>query len=56
MKGASAWPTSPTTTLSDPAATADDEFGCSVGVLGKTAIVGAPGTNSYAGAAYIYKA
>ena len=55
VKSASAWPTTPTTALTDPAATAGDEFGYSVGVFQKTAVVGAPITNSY-GAAYIYKA
>jgi hypothetical protein len=64
-KGASGWPTTPAVTLTDPAATADDEFGYSVAVavtgtggiegFGETtAIVGAPGTNSGAGAAYVY--
>ena len=55
-KGASGWPTTPTKTLSDPTATSGDKFGWSVAVSGTTAIVGAPGTNSSAGAAYIYKA
>jgi FG-GAP repeat len=55
---ASQWPTSPTTTLSDPGATTNDEFGVSVAVSAsaKTAVVGAPGTSSDEGAAYIYKA
>jgi FG-GAP repeat len=42
--------------LRDPAATSGDYFGYSVAVLGKTAVVGAFGTDSYAGAAYIYQA
>jgi hypothetical protein len=55
VKGATGWPTKPTATLSDPAATADDLFG-EVAVSGKTAVVGAYGANSDAGVAYIYKA
>jgi FG-GAP repeat len=47
------WSTTPTT-LDDPGATADDEFGYSVAVSGKTIVVGAPGTDSFAGAAYVY--
>ena len=54
VKGASGWPTTPTTTLSDPAATQSDLFGASVAVSGTTVVVGAPDTNSNAGAAYIY--
>ena len=71
MKDASGWPTTPTATLSDPAATVAkarvgssdngslipppcDDFGTSVAVSGTTAVVGAPGTNGYDGAAYIY--
>jgi hypothetical protein len=53
-KGASGWPKQPNTTLSDPAATPDDEFGISVAMLGNYALVGAFGTSSSAGAAYIY--
>jgi hypothetical protein len=56
VKAASGWPTTPTATLNDPAATSDDHFGYSVAVSGKTAVVGAPGTNSFAGTAYIYQA
>jgi len=56
VKGASGWPTTPTATLNDPAATSDDHFGYSVAVSGKTAVVGAPGTNSFAGTAYISQA
>jgi hypothetical protein len=41
-------------TFQDPAATNTDRFGYSVAVSGTTAIVGAPGFNSFAGAAYIY--
>jgi hypothetical protein len=54
VKGASGWPTTPTTTLSDPAATQTDLFGESVAISGTNLIVGAPNTNSAAGAAYIY--
>ncbi len=54
VKGASGWPTTPTRTLQDPAATADDYFGVSVAVSGTTAIIGAEGTKSNQGAAYIY--
>lgn len=54
VKGASGWPTTPTLALTDPAATEDDLFGISVAVSGKTAVVGAYGTNGSAGAAYIY--
>ena len=54
VKGASGWPTSPTTSLLDPADTLDDFFGASVAVSGTTVVVGAYGTTSYDGAAYIY--
>jgi hypothetical protein len=40
--------------LADPQTTAFDLFGYSVAVSGTTAVVGAEGTNSGAGAAYIY--
>jgi hypothetical protein len=53
VKGASGWPTTPTATLKDPAATAYDDFGSSVAVSGTTAVVG-DDTNSSAGAAYLY--
>jgi FG-GAP repeat len=56
VKGASGWPTTPTTKLKDPAATSGDFFGDSVAVSGTTAVVGAYGTTSDAGVAYIYKA
>jgi hypothetical protein len=46
----------PLATLSDPAATAEDVFGYSVAVSGKTSVVSALGPNSFAGAAYIYEA
>jgi hypothetical protein len=55
VKGASGWPTTPTTTLSDPGATAGDSFGTSVAVSGRAVLVGAPGISSNAGAAFIYE-
>jgi len=54
VEGASGWRAKPTTTLSDPAATAGDHFGFSVAVSGTTAIVGAQGTNGDTGTAYVY--
>jgi FG-GAP repeat len=56
-KGRSGWPSTPTASLTDPAATANDEFGFSVAVAtsGTTVIVGAPNTNSNEGAVYIYE-
>ncbi len=57
VDGTSGWGTAPNTTLPDPEATAGDEFGSSVGLLrwsGTTAVVGASGTRSHAGAAYVY--
>jgi hypothetical protein len=54
LKGAAGWPTAPTATLQDPASNAGDEFGESVAVSRTTAVIGAPGTNRSAGAAYIY--
>jgi FG-GAP repeat len=56
-KGPHGWPTTPTVTLADPAATPGsvDLFGSSVGTAnGNEVVVGALGTNSLAGAAYIY--
>jgi hypothetical protein len=52
-KGAAGWPTTPTVTLQDPAATGRDYFGNSVAVSGTTIVVGAYGTTP-GGAAYIY--
>ena len=54
VKGPSGWPTTPTTTLADPAANDNDSFGYSVAASGETAVVGAHGTSSGAGTAYIY--
>ncbi len=56
VKGASGWPTIPTATLSDPGATEGDAFGFSVGVSGRTALIGAFGGDADPGMAYIYKA
>jgi hypothetical protein len=54
VKGGAGWPTSPTATLQDPAATAHDSFGNSIAVWDDTVIVGAPVTRRYVGAAYIF--
>jgi len=55
VKGASGWPTKPTTTLSDPVAMLGDAFGFSVAVSGGTAVVGAFGTgHDEDGKGYIY--
>jgi hypothetical protein len=56
VKGASGWSNKPTVTLTDPASAMFDNFGNSVAVSGNTAVVGAWGARSRAGAAYIYKA
>ena len=48
------WPTAPNTTLSDPAATAHDMFGDAAALSGGILVIGASGTNSSSGAAYIY--
>ena len=54
VKGTSGWPTKPSATLHDPGADANDNFGFPGAVWQTTALIGAPGTNSNAGAAYIY--
>ena len=58
VRGPGGWPTEPTTTLEDPAATSGDFFGDSVAVsedaLGNTVIIGAPASTSDDGAAYVY--
>jgi hypothetical protein len=55
VKGPAGWPTTPTVTLHDPAATAGDFFGGSMAMSRQMIVViGAPGTNGSAGAAYIY--
>ena len=50
-----AWPTAPSFTLLDPASTPGDNFGVSVAISGGYVVVGAEGTSSFTGAAYIYK-
>jgi len=54
VKGAAGWPTTPTATLRDPAASASDGFGGSAAVSGTTMVIGGIGTNADAGAAYVY--
>lgn len=54
-EGADGWPTEPTASLDDPEATAEDGFGQSVAVGGKTVVVGAYQANSASGAAYVYE-
>ena len=49
------WPATPSFMLLDPANTPGDNFGVSVAISGGYAIVGAEGTSSLAGAAYIFK-
>ncbi len=53
VRGTSGWPSSPTASLTAPASATGDYFGQSVG-LGYGVVVGAPGTNSRAGAAYLF--
>ncbi len=53
MKGPAGWPTAPTVTLQDPAGNADDSFGSSVAVSGKTVVAGATPDDS-PGVAYLY--
>jgi hypothetical protein len=55
VKGEAGWPTDPTATPIDPASAGEDGFGLSVAALGKTVIVGAFGTNSFVGTAYLYR-
>jgi hypothetical protein len=54
VEGTSGWPTTPTATLHDPAATTGDAFGGSVAVSDTHALIGAYGTKSDEGAAYLY--
>jgi hypothetical protein len=56
VKGASGWPATPTTTLSNAGAQSNDLFGVSVAASGNTAVVGALGPPSDAGAVFIYRA
>jgi hypothetical protein len=53
-KRAGHWPTTPTATLADPGVSVIDNFGDSVAVSGHSVLVGAPGTNLFEGAAYLY--
>ncbi len=55
VKANNAWPAGPSFTLPDPANTVGDTFGDSVAISGGYAIVGAAGSSSLAGLAYIYK-
>jgi hypothetical protein len=54
VKDRSRWPSTPTATLNDPAGAAGDNFSISVAVSGDIAVVGADGTKSNYGAAYLY--
>lgn len=53
-KGSSGWSTTPADELVDPPENPSDFFGGAVALSGTTAVVGASGTNSSAGAAYIF--
>ena len=53
MNGGPGWPTRPTTTLLDPAATSGDAFGDDVAVAGGIAVIGTEPFN-IPGSAYIY--
>jgi hypothetical protein len=53
-KRADDWPTTPTATLGDPGVSVIDDFGDSVAISGHSVLVGAPGTNLFEGAAYVY--
>jgi hypothetical protein len=55
VKGKGGWPNKPTVSLPDPVATANDTFGYSVAISGTTAVVGAYGSNSALGVAYVYQ-
>jgi hypothetical protein len=52
VRGATGW--SEQAELADPGASVNDDYGISVAVSGTTVVVGAPGVNSGAGAAYVY--
>src|ERR1700722_10188048 len=54
VNGTSGWPTTPTSVLTDPKATAGDDFGRSVAVSGKTIVVGGVDPSGRIGTAYIY--
>jgi hypothetical protein len=55
LKGHTSWKTTPSFTYSDPLTTAGDYFGSNVAISGGTLVIGANGTNSGAGATYIYQ-
>ena len=55
VRGASGWPDVPTKTLLDPDDVKYDQFGFSVAVSGKMAIVDAFGVKNQAGAVYVYQ-
>jgi hypothetical protein len=52
VRSGSTW--SQQATLTDPGGARGDQFGYSVALSGSTAVVGAPGTNSSTGAAYVF--
>jgi hypothetical protein len=54
VRGEDGWPTSPTVTLPVPPASNGGIFGNSVHVSGRVIVVGAYGSNSGVGAAYVY--
>lgn len=57
VKGKAGWPTTPTATVADPGdpgVSVIDNFGSAVAISGRTFLVGAPGTNLFEGAAYVY--
>jgi FG-GAP repeat len=59
VKGASGWPTTPTTTLSNPPPASNMFFGTSMAVSGNTMLVGdlgGPNNSDDAGFVYIYRA
>jgi hypothetical protein len=54
VNGGKGWRSTPTATLSDPAATEGDHFGYSVSASYPSVVVGDPWANSKVGTAYIY--
>jgi len=54
VKGQSGWPTTPTTTISDPAATSGDFFPDAIALSKTTLVLGANDSDGQLGAAYIY--
>ena len=53
-EGSTGWPTTPNVVLADPGATTKDYFGASVALTTSRLVVGADGTDSGAGVAYLY--